>query len=162
MIIALGHQSGAKGHHQRLNAEQSDADAVDRSDNQPKAEPDRNGRNSAELERRRRHQERRAHGYADDREIDPSGQHDHGLTGGENAQGRREQERIRQPYRIDCAGLQDFDGGDKQQEQEDEGDNIVALKPVKNACGTRCARSAADAGGALIWRSSSKRSGRPP
>ena len=46
---ALRHQSGAEGHHQRLNAEQSDADAVDHSHHQAQPEPDRDRRDSCRI-----------------------------------------------------------------------------------------------------------------
>ena len=46
---AFRHQPGAEGHHQRLNAEQSDADAVDRPHRQPQPEADRDRRAIAEL-----------------------------------------------------------------------------------------------------------------
>ncbi len=56
---ALGHQPGAERHHQRLHAQQRDADAVDQADDQPDARA-RSRRDHASPSRRvmRRHQDR--------------------------------------------------------------------------------------------------------
>ena len=47
--------------------------------------------------------------------------------------GPREQKRVRQPNGIDRARFQDLDRRDEKQEQQDQSDDRIPLKPEKNA-----------------------------
>src|ERR1700733_8937309 len=137
---ALRHEPSAERHHEWLNAQQSDTHAIDRSHHQAEAKSNRDRRWIAELQRCGRHEERRTHRDADDGQIDSAGQHHHGLTRGKNTERGREQERVRQPNGIDRARFQKFDRRDENEEQQDQSNNRVPLKPEKNAAGLQAPR----------------------
>ena len=73
----------------------------------------------------------------------PAGQHHQGLAGRENAERRGEQQRVRQPDRIDGAGLGDFDADNEAEQQEDQHDDRVALQPEQHAARSRQRRDRA-------------------
>ncbi len=80
-------------------------------------------------------------GHTDDGEINPARQHHHGLTRGENAERRGEQQRVRQPDGIDDARFRDSYPADERDQQQDQHDDRIALQPGQKPIGAEEGRA---------------------
>ena len=131
---ALRHQSGAQRHHQRLHAQQRDADAVDQPDDQAEREPDRRptdaspNRNVIVVIRNAEPvatlTTERSMPPVSITSVCPAARMPSGAANSSVLDSQTE---------LTVPGLHDLDAGDEHEQQQDQHDDRVALQPAADS-----------------------------